>query len=152
MNIQVVNFGETMESMATYIEREVSRRNVQVERKLEFSGTLKIDPDKLLRAFYNVAVNAADAMGKGGILRITSHRVNGTVVVEFSDNGCGMPDDVKARIFEPFFTYKKRYGTGLGMAIVKKIIDDHKGRIEVESRIGEGTTVKFFLPIEEQAR
>jgi len=152
MNIQVVNFGETMESMATYIEREVSRRNVQVERKLEFSGTLKIDPDKLLRAFYNVAINAIDAMGKGGTLRITSQRVNGTVVVEFSDNGCGMPDDVKARIFEPFFTYKKRYGTGLGMAIVKKIIDDHKGRIEVESRIGEGTTVKFFLPIEEQAR
>jgi signal transduction histidine kinase/CRP-like cAMP-binding protein len=152
MNIQVVNFGETMESMATYIEREVSRRNVQVERKLAFSGTLKIDPDKLLRAFYNVAINAIDAMGKGGTLRITSQRVNGTVVVEFSDNGCGMPDDVKARIFEPFFTYKKRYGTGLGMAIVKKIIDDHKGRIEVESCIGEGTTVKFFLPIEEQSR
>lgn len=146
MNIQVVNFGETMESMATYIEREVSRRNVQVERNLEFSGNLKIDPDKLLRAFFNVAVNAADAMGKGGTLRISSRRMDNMAVVEFSDNGCGMPDDVKARIFEPFFTYKKRYGTGLGMAIVKKIIDDHKGSLEVESRVGEGTTVKFFLP------
>jgi signal transduction histidine kinase len=148
MNIQTVNFGETMESMVTYIEREVSRRNVQVERNLEFSGILKIDPDKLLRAFFNVAVNAVDAMGKGGLLRITTRRVNGWASVEFGDNGCGMSDEVKAKIFEPFFTYKKRYGTGLGMAIVKKIIDDHKGKIEVESRIGEGTTVKFFLPAE----
>jgi signal transduction histidine kinase/CRP-like cAMP-binding protein len=149
MNIQVVNFGETMESMATYIEREVSRRNVNVERNLEFTGNLKIDPDKLLRAFYNVAVNAVDAMGKGGILRISTRREGGMALVELSDNGCGMPDDVRSHIFEPFFTYKKRYGTGLGMAIVKKIIDDHKGKIEIESRIGEGTTVKFFLPAEE---
>lgn len=58
-----------------------------------------------------------------------------------------MPEEVKKRIFEPFMTYGKKHGTGLGMAIVKKVIDDHKGRIEIESEMGKGTTIRILLPI-----
>ena len=152
MNLQTVNFAETMNSMVTFMERELSRRNIQIDRNLQFDGQVKIDPDKLLRAFYNVAINAADAMGKEGVLYITTKRGVGNVIVEFRDEGCGMPDEVKSRIFEPFFTYKKKYGTGLGMAIVKKIIDDHKGKIEVESRVGMGTTIRFLLPVDNSSQ
>jgi signal transduction histidine kinase len=57
-----------------------------------------------------------------------------------------MPEEVKRKIFEPFVTYGKKHGTGLGMSIVKKVVDDHKGKIEIESEMGKGTTIRIMLP------
>ena len=57
-----------------------------------------------------------------------------------------MPEEVKRRIFEPFVTYGKKHGTGLGMSIVKKVIDDHKGKIEIDSELGKGTTIRMMFP------
>ena len=100
-----------------------------------------------MRVFYNLATNASDAMPQGGTLSVSVDKREYTVVIEFSDTGIGMPADVRARVFEPFVTHGKRYGTGLGMAIVKKVIDDHRGTIEVESEEGKGTTVRLLLPL-----
>jgi signal transduction histidine kinase len=68
------------------------------------------------------------------------HRVLGT--------GCGIPEDIRPRIFEPFFTHGKRHGTGLGLAIVKKIMEDHNGTVELESEAGKGTTVRLCVPVQ----
>ena len=69
------------------------------------------------------------------------------VKVDFKDTGTGMPEEVKRKIFEPFVTYGKKHGTGLGMAIVKKVMDDHKGKIEIETEMGKGTTIRLFFPM-----
>jgi signal transduction histidine kinase len=69
------------------------------------------------------------------------------VRIDFTDTCSGMPEEVKNRIFEPFMSYGKKHGTGLGMAIVKKVIDDHKGKIEIDSVMGKGTTISIYLPI-----
>jgi signal transduction histidine kinase len=85
-------------------------------------------------------------MPQGGALTVKTIRDDGFVKIEFTDTGTGMPEEVKKRIFEPFMTYGKKHGTGLGMAIVKKVIDDHKGKIEIDSVMGKGTTIRILLP------
>ena len=82
-----------------------------------------------------------------GTLTVTTIEQNGFVRIDFTDTGIGMPEDVKKRIFEPFMTYGKKHGTGLGMSIVKKVIDDHNGKIEINSIMGKGTTITIYLPI-----
>jgi signal transduction histidine kinase len=67
--------------------------------------------------------------------------------MQFTDTGKGMPEEVKKKLFEPFVTYGKKHGTGLGMAITKKIVNEHKGDIFVESELGKGTTITIKLPI-----
>jgi signal transduction histidine kinase len=86
-------------------------------------------------------------MPQGGMLTLTTALDGGYVRIDFKDTGTGMPDEVKKKIFEPFMTYGKKHGTGLGMAIVKKVIDDHHGTIDIESEMGHGTTITIRLPV-----
>ena len=108
---------------------------------------MKLDQDKIIRVFYNIASNAADAMPNGGAITVTTEEIGGMVKVDFKDTGTGMPEEVKRRIFEPFVTFGKKHGTGLGMAIVKKVMDDHKGKIEIETEMGKGTTIRLMFPL-----
>jgi signal transduction histidine kinase len=116
-------------------------------RETRFKGKVKLDQDKVVRVFYNIASNARDAMPQGGKLTVRTEAADGFVKVEFVDTGSGMPEEVKKKIFEPFMTYGKKHGTGLGMAIVKKVIDDHKGKIEIDSEMGKGTTIRMLFPV-----
>ncbi|HTY38577.1 MAG TPA: HAMP domain-containing sensor histidine kinase, partial [Bacteroidota bacterium] len=145
-NIQELDFGETMSAVLDFIEKDLSKNNVQLVRQTEFKGMVKMDQDKMVRVFYNLASNARDAMPQGGSLTVSTAPSNGFVKIEFRDSGTGMPEEVRKRIFEPFMTYGKKHGTGLGMAIVKKVIDDHQGKIEIDSEMGKGTTIRILLP------
>ncbi len=146
-NIQETDFGEVMEGVLAFIEKDLTKRNIKLERILNFKGKVKVDQDKIVRAFYNIAGNAADAMPTGGTLTVTTEDAGGMVKVDFKDTGTGMPEEVKRKIFEPFVTYGKKHGTGLGMAIVKKVMDDHKGKIEIETEMGKGTTIRMLFPL-----
>ncbi len=146
-NIQETDFAEVMEGVLGFIEKDLTKRNIKLERNLNFKGKVKVDQDKIVRAFYNIAGNAADAMPTGGTLTVTTEDAGGMVKVDFKDTGTGMPEEVKRKIFEPFVTYGKKHGTGLGMAIVKKVMDDHKGKIEIETEMGKGTTIRLFFPM-----
>lgn len=146
MNVEEVDFNDTMEGILSFIEKDLNRRKIKLEKNLLYRGKLKIDQDKMTRVFYNIAGNAADAMPNGGTLTASSDQVGGLIKIEFTDTGTGMPEEVKRKIFEPFVTYGKKHGTGLGMAIVKKVIDDHKGRIEIDTEMGKGTTIRLLLP------
>ena len=146
-NFAEVEFSEVMESVLTFIENDLTKNNIQLVKKPQFQGKVMLDQDKMVRVFYNIASNARDAMPNGGTLTVATVKDNGFVRVDFTDTGTGMPEEVKKRIFEPFMTYGKKHGTGLGMAIVKKVIDDHKGKIEIDSEMGKGTTIKISLPI-----
>jgi len=96
--------------------------------------------------FVNMIVNAVDAMPRGGRLLITCQRNDERLQVHFSDNGTGMPEDVKQKIFEPFFSTKGAHGTGLGLSVSYSIIERHSGSISVVSEPGSGTNFTIDLP------
>ncbi|HEY4613451.1 MAG TPA: ATP-binding protein [Bacteroidota bacterium] len=145
-NMQDLDFAEVMNSVLDFIEKDLNKNNIQLVRKAEFKGVVKLDQDKLVRVFYNIASNARDAMPNGGTLTVVTAPENGFVKVDFVDSGTGMPEEVRKRIFEPFVTFGKKHGTGLGMAIVKKVVDDHRGKIEIISEMGKGTTIRIQIP------
>jgi signal transduction histidine kinase len=96
----------------------------------------------------NLLVNAAQAVTSPGTITVRSGVQGESVWLEVSDNGCGMPEDVKKRIFEPFYTTKEvGKGTGLGLSISWEIMQRHQGEIEVTSALGQGTTFHLTLPI-----
>jgi signal transduction histidine kinase len=146
-NFQDVKFEELIVNVLNFVESDLTKHKVELVRDLQFEGTVSIDQDKMTRVYYNIASNARDAMPEGGKLTVKTFAKNGQVVIEFQDTGTGMPEEVRRRIFEPFVTFGKKHGTGLGMAIVKKVVDDHKGRIEIESEMGKGTVIRITLPV-----
>ncbi|MBI4418550.1 MAG: GAF domain-containing protein [Ignavibacteriales bacterium] len=146
LNVAEVEFSEVMDNVLGFIEKDLTKNNVALVRETNFKGQVKLDRDKVVRVFYNIASNARDAMPQGGTLTVRTGPSDGFVKIEFVDSGTGMPEEVKKRIFEPFMTYGKKHGTGLGMAIVKKVIDDHRGRIEIDSEMGKGTTIRMLFP------
>lgn len=104
---------------------------------------------QLNQVWMNLLVNAAQAVGSGGEVRISTRREEANVLVTVEDNGCGIPKENLDRIFDPFFTTKPvGEGTGLGLSIIFGIIERHGGSIDVESTVGEGTTFTVALPIE----
>jgi PAS domain S-box-containing protein len=112
-----------------------------------------IDPGHLSQVLMNLSVNARDAMPRGGTLVIRTVNVEQQVCLSVSDTGVGMPADVMARAFEPFFTSKSvGKGTGLGLAVVHGIVEQSGGRIDVESELGRGTTFSVYLPASNLAR
>ena len=115
------------------------------------TSTLSGDRDQIRQIIYNVAKNAVRAMDAGGRLQVCGREERGGYTIQFADTGRGMSPDELARLFTPFSTAFDG-GTGLGMAIVRKIVEDHGGTIELESRPGEGTTVTIHLPRDARAR
>ncbi len=110
-----------------------------------------VDARELKRAFLNLIINGVEAMEERGSLGVTARweKEAGEIEITIADTGKGMGAALRERIFEPFFTTKEN-GTGLGMAIAKSVIDLHGGRIEVESQIGRGTSVRVGLPVKER--
>lgn len=105
-----------------------------------------LDPDRLVQALLNLHLNALQAMPPGGVLTVrTGPAPGGNLRVEVADTGAGIPTDELAKIFDPYFTTKPA-GTGLGLAVVHKIVEGHGGRVAVESRAGRGTTFTLHLP------
>jgi len=131
------------------------------QRLEEKNGSLLVEPDPSLqevffdyqgieRVLLNLLNNACEAVpeGKGKII-LASHRLPETdrFQVSVRDNGCGIPPENLKKIFEVFFTTKGHHGTGLGLAVARKIVAEHQGQIRVDSRVGEGTTFVITLPI-----
>jgi len=104
------------------------------------------DEDQLRRAFLNLMKNSLDAMPGGGRLKIVGSSVSDFIEVKIIDTGHGIPGEVLERIFDPFFSTKER-GTGLGLALTQQIVMEHKGKIQVESHLGSGTTFVVRLPV-----
>jgi K+-sensing histidine kinase KdpD len=146
-NFKDLEFSEVMESVLNFIEKDLEKNKITLVKHAQFKGMVRLDQDKMVRVFYNIASNARDAMAEGGSLTVSTAEHDGAVRIDFTDTGTGMPEEVKNRIFEPFMSYGKKHGTGLGMAIVKKVIDDHGGKIEIESIMGKGTTISIYLPV-----
>lgn len=102
---------------------------------------------EIREAIVNLVLNAVDAMPQGGVLTIRTYKQADRVVLEVQDTGVGMDEETRRRCLEPFFTTKGRAGTGLGLAVVYGVMQRHEGDIQVESELGQGTTVRLVFPL-----
>jgi PAS domain S-box-containing protein len=152
--VSSVNLPEEVMKTVELVGHHLRKRQVRVET--DFAPGVPVihaDRQQLRQVFLNLFTNAADAMPEGG--RLTPRVRPGAlppdrpaVVIEVIDTGGGIPAELLARVCEPFFTTKDEgKGTGLGLAICRRIVQQHHGTLEVESRIGAGTTVRITLPV-----
>jgi len=128
----------------TFKERGIGIVREYPEKGLE----VPVDSNKIREAFTNILTNAEQAMERPGRIIVRAWQEGDMAVVEVSDEGPGMSEDVLTHLFDPFYTTKMT-GTGLGLAITQKIVELHGGKIEVRSRPGEGSTFRIHLPIKE---
>lgn len=135
---------------AEMLKTEATSRNINIVREYDPQVPVILsDPAQLEQIFINIIDNAIDAIGKNGTLTIRTLAWKKGVRILFNDSGPGMDQETMTRIFDPFFTTKKvGEGTGLGLAICYTILEKLGGRIEVQSRLGEGTTFSVTLPAE----
>jgi two-component system NtrC family sensor kinase len=139
-----------LEEALSLVDNQLRTMGVAIERALEPVPLVVADFGQLRQAFVNIAMNAGEAMGRGGKLRVASREREGVVEIALADDGPGIPAERLARIFDPFFTTKEK-GTGLGLSVVYGIVEKHEGTIAVDSAVGRGTTFTIRLPIPAQA-
>jgi PAS domain S-box-containing protein len=150
-----VDLAKVLEQALAMAEKGIADKHIDVQTKYEEIPMIAADPAMLVDTFLNIIRNAAEAVEDGGIILISlqcPERSNEAVVIRIEDNGCGIDSEDMPHLFNPFFT-RKKYGTGLGLSQVKKIIDLHQGTIDITSEKDKGTTVLVTLPVEsEKAR
>jgi two-component system, sporulation sensor kinase E len=137
---------ETLELLKPEIENRGQRIVEKLGRQLP---KVPMDPVQIKQVLLNLIKNAIQAMTRGGELTVQTGVGSEAAWISITDTGVGIPEDQLNRIFEPFFTTKKK-GSGLGLMIVQRIIRDHSGRIDLESKPDKGTTFRVWLPLHER--
>lgn len=121
---------------------------IQVEEDIPERLELVCNPGQIGQIFVNLIQNACQAMSDGGVLAVGLQQAGDSCVIEIRDNGEGIPEEIRSKIFDPFFTTRPiGQGTGLGLSTVYGLVNNHKGRIEVESEAGVGTCMRVILPV-----
>jgi PAS domain S-box-containing protein len=129
---------------------EIRDRNVEVRvDRVSALPRMRVDRGQIKQAFFNVIRNALQAMPDGGVLTVSLHATDGSVGITFRDTGVGIEPSDLGRIFEPYHTTKEA-GSGLGLMVVQRIVQDHGGQIEINSKPGKGTSFTIMLPVAER--
>jgi len=124
---------------------------IKLETDLTELTQVSGNPSEMREALTNLVLNAVDAMPQGGELTISSFEMTNWIRIEIQDTGMGMSAHVKDRIFEPFFTTKGKNGNGLGLSIVRRIVQEHGGDVRIESQAGKGSKFILLLPLSSPA-
>ena len=148
---RAVDLGEIVDDSLEMFEERIAHSRITVEKTIESSLPLVCaDRDQLIQVLINLVMNSLHAMPEGGRLGLSLDRENRHVRLSVSDTGHGMPEEIRSKVFDPFFTTKDfGKGTGLGLTVVKGIIEEHGGTIAVESVVDKGTTFWIRFPIDE---
>ena len=145
-NLRECNLAEIIEKNLTFLKPELEKKGITIRNELDGrSYPLMADQDLLYRAFLNAFINAMHAMDEGGSIAVGAYTKRGYYVLEIEDSGTGISEENLKKIFNPFFTTKEK-GSGLGLSIVQKLIEAHRGTVAIESKEGLGTKVKIHLP------
>jgi two-component system, NtrC family, sensor kinase len=148
---------QLLEECVSLLKPRIRKNKIRVKRSLAPDlPAASVDPHLLQQAFLNVMINAIQAMPYGGELTVETRLVNRScaeqeknrICITISDTGHGIPTDHLDRIFDPFFSTKGSKGTGLGLSVCQRIIEDHFGRIEVDSSETQGTRCRVYLPLQ----
>jgi signal transduction histidine kinase len=146
--LREIDLGQSLDTVLTIYQNQ-TKQGIEVVRNYQAIGMLRCLPDELSQVWTNLIYNAIQAMQNQGTLSIDIGRVGNEAVVSIRDTGCGIPPEIRDRIFDAFFTTKPAgEGSGLGLDIVRKIVDKHHGRITVESEPGHGTMFAVHLPMQ----
>jgi len=148
LNRQPFDLQELLDRLLRRYKESVDDAGITIHRIYgPGTGSVTADLQQMEQVFLNLIHNAVQAMESGGTLTVSTRAGDGDIAISFRDDGKGIPPGDLARVFQPFFTTKHR-GSGLGLPIVKKIVEAHGGSIEVETEPGEGTTATVKLPSE----
>jgi signal transduction histidine kinase len=143
-----VDVNRLVREVASFFHARCAQEGIEV--RLELDPTLPeipADEPQIRQILFNLVINAIHAMGKSGCLQVSTRRRGTDVLMSVKDTGPGIPDDIKEKIFLPFFTTKDvDQGTGLGLSVVHGIVKSHRGRIKFSSRAGRGTEFRVYLP------
>ena len=148
--LRLASLNEVVRKTLELLQPELNNRGLTVNTRLARQlPASPIDATQIQQALVNLIKNAMHAMTRGGTLTVQTGEGADGVWVSVADTGGGIPQEQINRIFEPFYTTKKK-GTGLGLMIVQRIVRAHGGRIELESHVGRGTTFRLWLPLHER--
>lgn len=146
MELRDCSIREELETIVTLVARDAHDRGVSLRLEQGHErGGIRGDGEKLRQAFLNIVINALQATPSGGTVAIVLEKGEPGFEISFRDSGTGVSCDDLQRIFEPFYTTKAD-GTGLGLAVTRKIIEGHGGMLSIKSEVGKGTTVTVTLP------
>ena len=148
-----VKIDELIEGILLVMEKQMKESNIQVEASFDSDiPEVMASTNQMRQVMLNILKNAKEAMPKGGTLTVRAAREGNKVLITTQDTGIGIPEEIRDKIFEAFFTTKQKVkGVGLGLSVCYGIIKDHGGEIKVESEEGKGTTFTISLPIESQS-
>ncbi|HUA13772.1 MAG TPA: ATP-binding protein [Verrucomicrobiae bacterium] len=146
LHLEEVDMRSLLEQVALLAAPDAEQHGVIIERHMAQPAlAVKVDTDLMKQAILNVVINGIQAMPGGGVLTISAHPEDHTIVAEVHDQGAGIPQDVQDKIFELYFTTKKE-GSGIGLAQTYQILQWHYGSVDFESSPGTGTTFRFHIP------
>lgn len=141
-----VNLSDLLKKSATFIQPEIESNHIDFHMNLPESDIcISADPDLILQAVLNLLQNSIAAVSDNDHIELGLTKENDHIQIWVRDTGKGLTPEERAQMFDPFFTTRKD-GTGLGLAVVQQIVEQHMGRIEVESEAGQGTCIKLTLP------
>ena len=146
------DINEVIDKSIDLVSHQASMQSVKIEKKIkpDLPKTM-IDVGQIQQVFINILLNAIEAMPQGGTLTVSSALEDQMAAVKFTDTGVGIPPEVLPKILDPFFTTKEQgRGTGLGLSVSYGIIERHRGKLEVKSKVGKGTTFTVRLPVKEK--
>jgi two-component system sensor histidine kinase HydH len=146
--IEPTRLRPVLEQALDFVDAQAREKAVVIRRSFAADERpARCDPDQIYQVALNLIVNALQILPRGGEITVRTLRTtNGRVAFEVSDNGPGIPAEIQDRIFTPFFTMREG-GTGLGLALVHRVVRAHKGDVSVHSVVGRGTTFRVELPI-----
>jgi len=148
ISIEEINLSYLINDVISYFETIAKEKGIKIIKEYDENlKVVKVDRYRIERMLANLIQNSIDAVEENkGIIKIKTKADNGSFKIIVEDNGCGIPEKNIDKIFDIFFTTKGSRGTGFGLAIVQKIVKEHNGKIEVNSKVGEGTTFTITLP------
>jgi two-component system NtrC family sensor kinase len=136
---------DIVERALNLVSMKAKEKGVTIKKDLACSTTFYVDHEQIEQVVLNLLINGIEATGRSGEVRVETRTNNGSVEISVSDTGCGVPDDELERILQPFYSTKET-GTGLGLAISSRIVEAHKGKLHIASRVGEGSTFVVEIP------
>ncbi len=142
-----VNLNETLDDLSGRIDSYVRSMSCKIEKEYAKDVLVNLNLKDFYQSFKHIIKNSCEAMPHGGEIQLKTKIDEKNVVIIFNDKGTGIPESLWDKIFEPFMSYGKKNGPGLGLTVTKKIIEEHGGTIKVNSYIGIGTSVIVTLPI-----
>ncbi|TAL29111.1 MAG: sensor histidine kinase, partial [Nitrospirae bacterium] len=150
LHLQEVDISMLLEDIIGIIWAKADAEKITIVKKYDTLPALKIDPELIKTCIFNVILNAFQAMPEGGTLTIKTESGDGALSIFVSDTGVGVSNDDLSKVFEPFFT-TKRNGLGIGLAMTRRVIEEHGGKVSIRSVVGKGSEVKIALPIQQAA-